>query len=86
MRRGFEVGTVGSGYVGLATGACVAVDEGRVADLRAGGLPVYGLGFEEFQEGSVRRCTSWKLWHLAMERIARAQSTRPAILAGKEAS
>jgi UDP-glucose 6-dehydrogenase len=87
MRRGFELASVGSGYAGLVTGACVAdVDEGRIADLRAGSLPLYEPGFEELREGSVRCSTSRKRWLLATGRIARVKSRRPAILAGKEAS
>lgn len=53
----FHVGVVGSGYVGLVTGACLAHvghrvacldrDEGRVADLRAGRMPIYEPGLGE---------------------------------------
>ncbi len=54
--EGLEVGVVGAGYVGLATGACLAYlghrvtcldrDEGRVESLREGRVPFYepGLG------------------------------------------
>jgi len=56
MSGGFEVGVVGAGYVGLATGACLAHvghrvtcldrDEERVARLEGGRMPLYepGLG------------------------------------------
>jgi len=57
MAEGFVVGVVGSGYVGLVTGACLAhighqvtcvdVDEGKVAALRRGDFPIYEPGLEE---------------------------------------
>jgi UDPglucose 6-dehydrogenase len=53
----FNVGIIGAGYVGLVTGACLAYvghrvtcvdkDEGRVADLREGRMPLYEPGLEE---------------------------------------
>jgi UDPglucose 6-dehydrogenase len=61
----FNVGVVGAGYVGLVTGACLAHighrvvcvdrDEGRVAELREGRMPIYEPGLEELAaEGSHR--------------------------------
>jgi len=61
----FSVGVVGAGYVGLVTGACLAHvghrvvcvdrDEGRVAELREGRMPIYEPGLEELvAEGSRR--------------------------------
>ena len=54
----FSVGVVGTGYVGLATGACLAHvghtvkcldnDQERVAGLREGKVPFYEPGLEEF--------------------------------------
>jgi UDP-glucose 6-dehydrogenase len=53
----FRVGVVGAGYVGLVTGACLAhvghrvtcvdKDEGRVAELNEGRVPIYEPGLEE---------------------------------------
>lgn len=53
----FKVGVVGSGYVGLVTGACLAslgntvtcvdVDEARVEGLKRGVMPIYEPGLEE---------------------------------------
>jgi len=53
----FNVGVVGAGYVGLVTGACLAhvghrvvcvdKDEGRVAELSEGRVPIYEPGLEE---------------------------------------
>jgi len=64
MREGFEVGIVGSGYVGLVTGACLSYlghrvrcldeDEGLVAGLAEGRIPIYEPGLQELVEGSVR--------------------------------
>src|SRR5215203_5668297 len=58
----FEVGVVGAGYLGLVTGACLAhlghrvalidVDEGRVADLKEGKLPIYEPGLKELMAKS----------------------------------
>lgn len=61
----FNVGVVGAGYVGLATGACLShighhvtlidVDEDRVATLKRGTVPIYEPGLEELlAEGSGR--------------------------------
>jgi UDPglucose 6-dehydrogenase len=53
----FKVGVIGAGYVGLVTGACLAhvghrvtcvdKDEGRVAELNEGRVPIYEPGLEE---------------------------------------
>ncbi len=61
----FNVGVVGAGYVGLVTGACLAHvghrvacldrDEGRVAGLREGRIPIYEPGLEEMVAGGARR-------------------------------
>ncbi len=61
----FNVGVVGAGYVGLVTGACLAhvghrvacvdKDEGRVARLREGRIPIYEPGLEEMVAGGARR-------------------------------
>jgi UDPglucose 6-dehydrogenase len=60
----FDVGVVGAGYVGIVTGACLAQighrvtcvdrDEGRVAELEEGRMPIYEPGLEEL----VARCVS----------------------------
>jgi UDPglucose 6-dehydrogenase len=52
------VAVIGSGYVGLVTGACLAslghyvncldVDRDRIARLRAGELPIYETGLDDF--------------------------------------
>ncbi|MBA2692060.1 MAG: UDP-glucose/GDP-mannose dehydrogenase family protein [Rubrobacter sp.] len=57
MNDSFKVGVVGSGYVGLVTGACLAslgntvtcvdVDEERVEGLRNGVMPIYEPSLEE---------------------------------------
>ena len=57
MIESFKVGVVGSGYVGLVTGACLAslgndvtcvdVDEERVEGLKNGVMPIYEPGLEE---------------------------------------
>lgn len=61
----FEVGVVGTGYVGLVTGVCLAhlghrvtlmdIDEERVADLKRGKLPIYEPGLEELMAESAGR-------------------------------
>src|SRR5215210_1782916 len=53
----FDVGIIGAGYVGLVTGACLAhvghrvvcvdKDEGRVAELGEGRMPIYEPGLED---------------------------------------
>ena len=59
-----EVGVVGAGYVGLATGACLAYlghrvtcvdrDEGRVGRLREGRVPFFEPGLERMVDRGVR--------------------------------
>jgi len=61
----FSVGVVGTGYVGLATGACLAYvghrvtcldnDLERVASLREGRIPFYEPGLEELMARSAGR-------------------------------
>ncbi|MCA1727873.1 MAG: UDP-glucose/GDP-mannose dehydrogenase family protein [Actinobacteria bacterium] len=65
MAEEFNVGVVGAGYVGLVTGACLAhighrvacvdKDEGRVAELGEGRIPIYEPGLEEFVADGARR-------------------------------
>ncbi|MDX6380235.1 MAG: UDPglucose 6-dehydrogenase [Rubrobacteraceae bacterium] len=65
MAEEFNVGVVGAGYVGLVTGACLAhvghrvtcvdKDEGRVAELKEGRMPIYEPGLEELVAQSARR-------------------------------
>ena len=60
----FNVGIVGAGYVGLATGACLAhlgyrvrcvdEDEERVEGLRSGQIPFYEPGLQELVSRGVR--------------------------------
>jgi UDPglucose 6-dehydrogenase len=60
-----SVGVVGTGYVGVVTGAClshlgyqvVCVDknERRIDELSEGSVPIYELGLEELVTGGVRR-------------------------------
>jgi len=57
LAESFKVGVVGTGYVGLATGACLAHlghqvvcidrDEGRIGALKASKMPFYEPGLEE---------------------------------------
>jgi UDPglucose 6-dehydrogenase len=61
----FGVGIVGCGYVGLVTGACLAhlgrrvvcvdKDEGKIAGLRGGRLPIYEPGLQELVERGLRQ-------------------------------
>src|SRR5919107_687728 len=61
----FSVGVIGTGYVGLATGACLAYvghrvtcldsDRERVAGLREGRVPFYEPGLEELIARSAGR-------------------------------
>jgi threonine dehydrogenase-like Zn-dependent dehydrogenase len=63
MSELFDIGVVGSGYVGLTTGACLAhighrvtcvdIDAQLVAELGEGRIPFYEPGLEELVEGSV---------------------------------
>jgi UDPglucose 6-dehydrogenase len=65
MTGAFNVGVVGSGYVGLVTGACLAHlghrvtcvdrDEERIRGLESGRMPVYEPGLEELVSRGVRR-------------------------------
>ena len=65
MAEEFNLGVVGAGYVGLVTGACLAhvghrvtcvdKDEGRVAELREGRMPIYEPGLEELVAQSSRQ-------------------------------
>src|SRR4051812_17470957 len=58
-----DISIIGSGYVGLVTGACFADvghnvicvdnDEGKVKTLRAGGIPIYEPGLEEIVHRNV---------------------------------
>ncbi|CAA9252052.1 MAG: UDP-glucose 6-dehydrogenase, partial [uncultured Chloroflexia bacterium] len=60
----FNVGVIGTGYVGLVTGACMAhvghrttcvdKDEDRVAGLSAGRVPIYEPGLEELVTRNTR--------------------------------
>jgi UDPglucose 6-dehydrogenase len=60
----FNVGVVGTGYVGLVTGACLAhlghgvvcvdKDEERISGLNSGRVPIYELGLEELVYHGVR--------------------------------
>src|SRR5215203_6061807 len=64
MTGAFNLGVVGSGYVGLVTGACLAhlghrvtcvdKDEERVSGLKSGRMPVYEPGLEELVSRGVR--------------------------------
>jgi UDPglucose 6-dehydrogenase len=57
IAKGFNIGVVGAGYVGLVTGACLAnlghhvmfvdKDEERLACVEVGRVPLYEPGLEE---------------------------------------
>lgn len=59
-----RVAMIGAGYVGLVSGACFAdfghvvtlvdVDEGRIARLKAGAMPIYEPGLDELVAANVR--------------------------------
>ena len=59
-----KIAIVGTGYVGLVTGTCLAesgndvtcvdVDPGKIATLREGGIPIYEPGLEELVERNAR--------------------------------
>ena len=65
MTGAFNVGVVGSGYVGLVTGACLSHlghrvvcvdrDEERIRGLRSGRMPLYEPGLEELVSRGVRQ-------------------------------
>ena len=65
MRKGFRVGVVGTGYVGLVTGACLSHlghrvvcvdrDEERIRGLKSGRMPLYEPGLEELVSRGVRQ-------------------------------
>ena len=65
MAESFGVGVVGTGYVGLVTGACLSNlghrvvcidrDEGRISALRAGRMPIYEPGLEELVSRSLQQ-------------------------------
>ncbi|MFL5261640.1 MAG: 2-dehydropantoate 2-reductase N-terminal domain-containing protein, partial [Anaeromyxobacteraceae bacterium] len=59
-----KIAVIGTGYVGLVTGTCLAesgndvicvdVDAAKVATLQAGGIPIYEPGLEELVRRNVR--------------------------------
>jgi UDPglucose 6-dehydrogenase len=62
--KGFDVGVIGTGYVGLVTGTCLShlghrvvcvdKDEERVRELQSGRIPFYEPGLEDLVSRSVR--------------------------------
>jgi len=67
LAEGLKVGVVGTGYVGLVTGACLAHlghrvtcvdrDEERVSGLRSARMPVYEPGLEGLVSRGVGRAS-----------------------------
>ena len=65
MAESFEVGVVGTGYVGLVTGTCLSHlghrvvcidrDEGRISALKAARMPFYEPGLEELVSRSLEQ-------------------------------
>ncbi len=63
----FSVGVVGTGYVGIVTGACLAhvghqvvcidKNDGRIDELSKGRMPIYEPGLNELVTGGVRRAS-----------------------------
>ena len=59
-----KIAVIGTGYVGLVTGTCLAesgndvtcvdVDPKKIATLRAGGVPIYEPGLEELVRRNAR--------------------------------
>ena len=59
-----KITVIGTGYVGLVTGACFAdlgnfvtcldINEKRISDLRAGVMPIYEPGLDQIVERSYR--------------------------------
>lgn len=67
-----KIAVCGAGYVGLVTAACLAslghdvvcydIDENRIADLAAGGLPIFEPGLAAMM---TQHCSSGTLWFTA---------------------
>jgi UDPglucose 6-dehydrogenase len=65
LAESFEVGVVGTGYVGLVTGTCLSHlghkvvcidrDEGRISALKAARMPFYEQGLEELVSRSLQQ-------------------------------